>query len=301
MPCDICSAATKAGFKYCPVCGALFLHTKEEAAKVLALKRARREDGFHCEYSGALLNVTDLDDPLYLNFDHRTPGVLNDLAVSGAIINFSKGNLTYLEFPLVVHETVRHWDTGDPFNKDVVPYSAWLAGRPLVKATNARMVDMALLPRLVDAGLLLPAGNRRVCRICEKYAVTYLQKYCPRCRRLLNRSNDETWAVMAAALKRAYLPELDGFICYHLGVVLDTFNWMSPFYLCFDHLVPDEIGNIVVSSVLANRLKTATDEPEWHRYFRNLDRAMRGGDFEQETLEFKYWRPGKKVAGRRVA
>jgi len=46
---------------------------------------------------------------------------------------------------------------------------------------------------------------------------------------------------------------------------------------------------LVVSSALANRMKTDTDLEEWHAYFRMLDVAMRGGTFEREKLEFKYW------------
>ena len=298
--CAICPVATLGMRKYCTSCSHFVQHVIESAARVVALKRARRQDGFHCEYSGALLNTTDPSDPFYLHFDHRVPGVKNDLAAAAAIVNESKVKLTYLEFPLVVHEAVNHWDTGAPFRRDVVPYSAWLNGGSPVHPTNDRLVMMAVGPRLLDAGLLVPAGKGMACGVCERYAPVKNGFYCPRCGSLLF-GRVEPYRVLVAALKKAYDYELDAFICYHLGVPLEVYNWQSPYYICYDHLVPKMKGNIVVSSVLANMMKTDTDEQEWHAYFRMLDVAMQGGKFEQEKLEFKYYTRNSGLRVRKVA
>ena len=258
-------------------------------AKVAALKRARRPDGFHCEYSGVLLNVSDPSDPFYINFDHRTPGVLDDIAATCAIINTSKANLTWQEFPIVVRETVNHWDTGAPFRKDVVPFSAWRTSS-YIRATNARLVDMAMPPRVLDAGVRLTFGPGKLCRVCERYPVVGSANYCHRCLRLVKRATGATQGEQAAALKNAYCRELDTFLCYHLGVPLDLFDWLGPYYLWYDHLVPRTKGTMVVSSALANRMKTDTDEEEWHAYFRELDRAMQGGKFDKKKVKLKYWK-----------
>lgn len=113
---------------------------------------------------------------------------------------------------------------------------------------------------------------------------------------MLIRGLEEPLPVMAAALKKAYDSVLDAFIDYHLGEVLELSNFMSPFYLVFDHLVPGMKGNLVATSVLANEMKNATDEQEWHAYFRKLDAAMQVGVFEKDKLEFKHWRQGRRVA-----
>jgi hypothetical protein len=211
--CPICQAPSRASFGYCPVCSKFCLNQAEGRARAASLKRARRDDGFHCEYSGALLNISDPSDPLYLNFDHKVPGVLNDLLVTGAVMNDSKAGLTWLEYPLVVSEFVRHLDTGEPFDRDVVPYAAWGRGKQIVRATNARLVDQALMPRFLDANLRYPAVNERPCRICERYAVPATKKYCPRCEPIVERGNGETRPVKVAALKKAYDWDLDAFMC----------------------------------------------------------------------------------------
>lgn len=288
MKCHICPAETVGRHKYCPVCAKLVQHSLDSRARVETLKRVLREDGFHCEYSGALLNVKDPADPFYIHFDHKLPGVPDFLAAAAAVVNESKANLTWLEFPYVVREMVNHWDTGEPFRKDVVSFIRWARGKTLVPVTNARLVDMAVGPRLLDAGLRLPKGSDRVCWICERYAVTGQMKYCPRCKKLVNRHCD-AWSVLAPALKGAYIPELDTFMDYHLGVPLELYDLWSPFYLCYDHPIPGKKGKVVVTSMLANVMKANTDEEEWHAYFRMLDVAMQGGKFEQEKLEFKYW------------
>jgi hypothetical protein len=271
------------------VCRRFVLHKAEGRSRVVALKRARRPDGFHDEYCGTLLNLDDPSDPFYLNFDHRVAGVLNDLAATGAINNDSKANLTWQEWPVVVHACREYWERGVPFRKDIVPFVAWRASS-VIKATNTRLVDQAMQPRVLDAGVRLTFGSSKLCRVCERYPVVEHPMYCPRCLRLVKRTTGASEYEQAAALKKAYSRELDTFLCHHLGVPLDLFDWTGPYYLWFDHLVPRQKGTLVVSSALANRMKTDTDEQEWHAYYRMLDIAMHGGVFEREKLTFKYWK-----------
>lgn len=299
--CDICPNKVVGKHKFCTDCDDLVQHFLDSVERVEVLKRIRRPDGFYCEYSGAKLNIKDPSNPFYVHFDHKLPGVPNFLAGCGAIINQSKANLTWLEFPYVVREIVSHWDTGEPFDRNVVSFMRWARGKMLVPVTNARLVDMAVGPRLLDAGLRLPKGSDRVCWICRKYAVTGQMKYCPRCKRLLNRSTGESWAVMAPALRGAYMPEQDTFLDCYLGIPLELYDFWSPFYLSYDHPVPGKKGDVVVTSMLANVMKADTDVPEWHAYFRMLDCAMQGGRFEQEKLEFKHWSREYAHKGRKVA
>jgi len=301
MKCDICPTERMARSIYCPACYDLVEQKPEGRARVASLKRARREDGFHCEYCGALLNLSDPSDPLFIHFDHPIPGLRDWVVATGAIINQSKTNLTYLEYPYVVHEAVNHWDTGDPFRKDAVPFSKWAAGRRIVRPTSARLVDQALGPRLLDAGLLRPAGMGKACLVCRRYAAADNGRYCWRCRPLVWRNTGDSWQVKVGALRNAYRAELDNFVDYHLGVRLDLFDWSSPFYPNFDHLIPGMKGNLVLTSTLANEMKTDTDVPEWHAYFRMLDAAFQGGAFERGKLEFKYWKRTNELKVRKVA
>ena len=288
MKCDICPNAVLGNHKYCTACGNLVQNFLDSVERVTVLKRIRRADGFYCEYSGAKLTLKDLSSPFRLQFDHPIPGNPDYLIGTGAIVNQAKCEMTWLEFPHVTHEFVRHLDTGEPFRKNVVPFSHWGFGQMPVKPTNQRLVEMAAGARLLDEKLRLPTGVDRVCWICEKYAVFGQMRYCPRCKRLLNRHCD-SWTILAPALKAAYIPDLDTFLDYHLGVPLELYNFWDPFYLSYDHPVPGLKGNVVVTSVLGNSMKADTDVPEFHAFFRMLDYAMHGGKFEQEQLEFKYF------------
>jgi hypothetical protein len=110
----------------------------------------------------------------------------------------------------------------------------------VIKATNARLVEMAMPPRVLDADVRLTFGPGKLCWVCEKYPVVGHPMYCPLCLRLVKRTTGASEYEQAAAL--------------------------------------------------ANRMKTDTDEQEWHAYYRMLDIAMRGGVFEREKLTFKYWK-----------
>ena len=315
--CPICFAPSKPHSIYCPVCYQIVNNKHDQMARVAGMIRNRRADGIHCEYSGALLNLTDPGDPFYIVFDHRIPGNKGDLAATACVVNESKSAMTYLEFPVVVHGTVRHWDTGEPFRKDIVPFAYWGRRKHALRATNARLVNMALGPRLLDAGLprtglhgtapfvpglrsaglLREATGRNLCPICERYATMGRHKYCPRCGKIVRGTPGASIGALEAAMHKAYDHDLDAFIDYHLGVVLDLYDWTSPFYPCFDHLTPGKRDDVVLTSNLANTMKKDTDEEEFHAYFRMLDGAMQGGTFDKDKLQFKYW----KSFGRQVA
>jgi hypothetical protein len=286
--CDICPNQVVGNHKYCPTCANFVQYVLNGSLHAEVLRRIQREDGFHCEYSDARLNLKNTSDPFYLQFDHPVPVESKYLKGSAAIVNQAKVDMTWLEFPVVSHEFVNCLDTGEPFNKKVVPFSHWGKGQMLVKPTNTRLVEMAGGARLLDARLRLPKSYDRVCWICQKYAVTGQMRYCPRCKRLLNRRCD-SWTVLAPALKAAYIPNLDTFLDFHFGVPLELYNFWDPFYLSFDHPVPGLKGKVVVTSVLGNMMKADMDVEEFHAFFRMLDCHFLGGKFEQDKLEFKYF------------
>ena len=50
MKCDIWPDQARERSKYCALCADHVMSVPEGRARVSALKRARREDGFHCEW-----------------------------------------------------------------------------------------------------------------------------------------------------------------------------------------------------------------------------------------------------------
>ena len=94
----------------------------EGRARVSALKRARRDDGFRCEYSGALLSLTDQlgvepdlfdwQSPYYLWFDHLTPGKKGEIVVSSRLANENKTDLDEEEYHAFFRELDRAFQGG---------------------------------------------------------------------------------------------------------------------------------------------------------------------------------------------
>ena len=108
MKCDICPSQARERSKYCALCADHVMSVPEGRARVAALKRARRQNGFHCEYSGALLSLTeqlgvgpdrfDYRSPYYLRFDHLTPGKKGEIALSSRLANENKTDLDGEEY-----------------------------------------------------------------------------------------------------------------------------------------------------------------------------------------------------------
>ena len=108
MKCDICPSQARERSRYCALCADHVMSVPEGRARVAALKRARRQNGFHCECSGALLSLTDqlgveLDlfdwqSPYYLWSDHLTPGKKGEIAVSSRLANENKTDLDEEEY-----------------------------------------------------------------------------------------------------------------------------------------------------------------------------------------------------------
>jgi len=311
MECRICENERMPHSIYCRVCGNLVLHQREGRARAAALIKARRKDGFHCEYSDVLMDLKNPSSPYYVNFEHRVPGVSGDIAACIAVVNVSKANMTWDEFPLVVHELIHHWETGAAFNRDIVPFRCWRkAAQAQVKAGLWRPGDMPLrripplevqriggsMVALDGLGLRAAAeivralgAPARSCKICRK-PVGPKRMFCPRCLRLVHRASPTSKLLQAQALIDAFDGEHDGFRCYYCGALLELEDWTSPWYLWYDHVIPRTEGNVVASSAVMNRMKTDTSEEEFHAYMKELDRAMTGGIFDTSKVRFEHWK-----------
>jgi hypothetical protein len=80
---------------------------------------------FICYLTGLALDPHDNTNPLFLTFDHRIPKKPGMLMVAAAFVNMMKSALSEEEFWLVVGELAHHFETGGPFNKDIVKFAYW--------------------------------------------------------------------------------------------------------------------------------------------------------------------------------
>ena len=114
------------------------------------------------------------------------------------------------------------------------------------------------------------------------------QRYCDRCRLFFMAGYDN--AKRRAALIAAYDKARDGFLCNWSGVLLEERDHADPFHLCFDHRIPVETSELVVSSELFNRMKTDLAPDEFQTAFEELAAHHNGRPFNRSAIKFAYWR-----------
>ena len=126
--CEICDKKPmKRGF-YCVRChGIMTIESYDIDAKVRALRAAYDKDidGFRCHYTGFLLDLKDPASPWLLNFDHCIPGKPGMYRIACQIINQMKSQLSEEEFKKVVLELARHFETGTPYDRDIIKFEYW--------------------------------------------------------------------------------------------------------------------------------------------------------------------------------
>jgi hypothetical protein len=126
--CEICDKKPmKRGF-YCARChGIMTDESYYLDAKVQALKSAydKRADGFRCHYTGFILDLEEAASPWHLAFDHSLPGQPGKYSVTCQIINQMKSQLSEEEFKKVVLELARHFETGKPYDRDIIKFEYW--------------------------------------------------------------------------------------------------------------------------------------------------------------------------------
>ena len=85
--------------------------------------------------------------------------------------------------------------------------------------------------------------------------------FCPRCRKFI--TNKEEPHARVQPLINAFDPVSNGFRCYYTGILLEEYDFRSPWYLTFDHRIPGKKGNLVVCSFWVNQLKSYLTESEF--------------------------------------
>ena len=131
--CFICSATTFPYSLYCPRCRDIILRVNTDMMEHAAAAKSawdREKKAFICYLTGLALDTSDNKSPLFLTFDHQIPRKPGTMKVAAAFVNVMKNALSEEEFWLVVKELARHFQTGEPFDKDIIKFAYWKGWAP---------------------------------------------------------------------------------------------------------------------------------------------------------------------------
>jgi hypothetical protein len=290
MKCSVCIRQAVFRSIYCQRCRPLVATKAESVKRQAALIEDYDEsiDAFRCRWSGAVLDTVNRSAPFSLCFDHLIPRKSSVLDTSSMLFNSMKSDLGPDEFPRASRELVRHRN-GSPFNRDIVRFRYW--------AERVLLLAPPLLGRRalrLEYTSVLHSG----CDICGKPSYPH-SIYCPLCRRFVFWGGKDH-IPRVKALKQAWRPELGGFVCYYTGVLLDTSDPRSPWYMTFEHRTPGKDDTQVMAASWVNAMKTSLTESEFWAVMMEYDRYLReGGEFNRNIVKFSYW--NRAVKGRVVA
>lgn len=90
------------------------------------------------------------------------------------------------------------------------------------------------------------------------------------------------------ALQQAW--DGEGFRCYYTGVRLEEKNSKHPLYITFDHRIPRDEQDIVVTSQVINDMKSDLSEEEFRKVVIELAKKFQGGEFNPDVLRLRYWK-----------
>jgi hypothetical protein len=279
MRCYVCGRETPPRQRYCDKCRRFIVDEHEQLKRREALRAAYDADidGFRCHWCGAILEERDRWNPFHLCFDHVIPQRSSGLVASSMLFNSMKAEFTPDEFLLAVRELAAH-RAGRPFDRDLIEFKYWRKRAPSPPEPGPRLRREELT-----------RAPKTDCAICggPSFASSI---YCKRCRRYT------LWAgrdrrMHAIAMKRAWSPKENGFLCSYTGVRLDDDDPRSPWYLTFDHRIPGDKGTLVVAAWWVNAMKTALSDSEFWAVVMEYDRYMReGGEFDRHVVDFEYWK-----------
>jgi hypothetical protein len=282
-PCIVCDKPAKLRCFYCLRCRAIIGNRVDRLLFRLALRDSydRDADRFRCGYSHVILDEEDPDSPFYITADHVIPG-LKRYIVCARLFNDMKSALTGDEFIRVVPALDDHFLGIRLFERDVIGFIAW--NRTAVQGHPRGLASWELPSRAVLG-----------CAVCGRPPFPK-SIYCATCRGFIF-SRGEVLA-RVAALKRAWNPKLQAFICYYTGVPLDVSDPKSPWYLVFDHLVPGQKGNIVACAFWVNAMKTFLTEAQFRAVIHALsEHIRRGTPFDKSVLDEKQYRMAVRMVG----
>ncbi len=283
MRCYVCDVETPPMHRYCDRCRTFFKTRRENTKRRNALREAydRTCDGFRCYWSGVVLDDRDSIGPFHPCFDHLTPDRTSELVMSSELFNRLKMELTPDEFKRVTQELASH-HRGKPFAKDCIAFENWRRKAHVPSGRGGRHGKVTNVE--VEA-----------CVICG-HPPSHWSYYCPRCSRLIE-GEHISYRQRVNAMKAAWSPAKDGFICQFTGVVLDDSDPSSPWYLSFDHGIPGDKESIIVAAFWLNEMKSSLKRDDFWAVVLEYDRYLReGGEFDRDVAGFRYWRRTRRTS-----
>lgn len=132
--------------------------------------------------------------------------------------------------------------------------------------------------------------DTKTCEICGAFTHP-LAHYCKRCKKLIDRVDVRRKPDKKArvkALKQAWDGEC--FRCRYSGIRLVEDDCKNPCYITFDHRVPRQENDIVVTAAVLNDMKSDMDEDEFKAVILQLSRYFEGNSFDENVFKLKHWR-----------
>ncbi len=93
------------------------------------------------------------------------------------------------------------------------------------------------------------------CCMCGKPVFSIKSIYCRECSHFSARMSDERFPPKARNDLWKCVRKNRGYYCHYTGQKLDVFNKSDPYFLEFDHVVPGNPRDIVMTSAWFNELK----------------------------------------------
>ena len=109
-----------------------------------------------------------------------------------------------------------------------------------------------------------------LCRICGQPVRSKRSAYCISCGHLADRFQSEHLPSPAVKAIWDYVRK-HGLTCHYTGLRLELEDCNSPWHLSFDHRIPGDKNDIVLTCVLFNEMKTDLTEDEFWYYILQLD------------------------------
>ena len=118
---------------------------------------------------------------------------------------------------------------------------------------------------------------------------------CKRCKKLIERRG-KGGKRQTGISKRARIEALksawdgESFRCYYSGVKLEEADKKSPVCLTFDHRIPRDDGNQVVTTSILNDMKSDMSEDEFKAMVMELAKRWQGGQLDEKVFNLKHYK-----------
>jgi hypothetical protein len=93
------------------------------------------------------------------------------------------------------------------------------------------------------------------CSLCGKRGFSTQSPYCRECSHFCFRLSNERFSPEVCKSLKRDVRKRHGYYCHYTQQKLDVFDYTSPYFLEFDHVVPGDPKNIVKTSAWFNEMK----------------------------------------------